>query len=333
MNSKINWYIISKYFKGSCSKNELAELIKWINSDNRNKQFFEEVKKTWEVSGNIYKHYQPDMTKGWKVINSKISVQRKLKHTPVQWFIRIAAVIILVIGITFLYNNIRNNSFQGKYAEHINRVEDIREIILPDSTIVTMNKNSSLKYIIHENKKVRRLKLNGEAYFNVKPDKNKPFIIQTNNVIVKVLGTSFNIKSDENIEVTVTSGKVAFYDKHINFKKIILKKDDKGIYNTKRNDFIKMENDNLNFLSWKTGELQFKNEPLAEVCKVISEYYHVKIQINENNIKNISVTTKFDNQSLEEIIKVLSLTLDLQYKIDENNIVSLYSLKNQNINQ
>ena len=139
---------------------------------------------------------------------------------------------------------------------------------------------------------------------------------------IKVLGTSFNVKAyddRQSIEVTVHSGTVILYDSLD--EKITLKAGEKGIYSKTTHSLEKTINDDLNFLSWKTRKLVFRNNTLTEITSVLSDVYHINIVLNNDNLRLCRVTASFDNQALDEVLNVLKETLDLNIQQKESGIV------------
>ena len=127
---------------------------------------------------------------------------------------------------------------------------------------------------------------------------------------MKVLGTSFNVKTiGEQTEVIVNSGKVAFYGHGKPDRQITLQAGEKGTYNAFDNRGIKTQNQDPNYLSWKTGRLIFENTSLAESLTVLERHYAVKITLWNPEMASCLINTRFENQTLSEVLEEISLLL------------------------
>ncbi len=247
-------------------------------------------------------------------------IQRVFRKKRIQMIQRysVAASILLVIGLSFLYFNtdiIINNKLQSYYSD-----ESVREINLPDGSTVWLNSNSTLSLPENFSSKHRKLFLKGEAFFEVHKDKDNSFRVFAGNSITEVLGTSFNIKSDTitgNTDLMVNSGKVAFYSKSDKGNKTILAPGESAVFNDKENNITMVQNPNLNAFSWKTGILKFYNTPITEVCKDLSKYFKKEITCNIQDTE-MKLTGTFYNDSLEEILTTIKITLDTEIKVSDN---------------
>jgi hypothetical protein len=200
--------------------------------------------------------------------------------------------------------------FSGKQLVH-----------LPDGSTVLLNDNSSLKYDQNSfNKQTREVTLFGEAFFDIKHNKEKPFIVHTGKVQTKVLGTAFNINaqnSSDNIEVTVARGKVQVGDTERIYGVII------------PNQQIKVNKTTLDYkqnsvsaavvTEWKSNYLILDDINMAEAVSLISQKYKVQILISNEKIKNCRITASFLNEEdLDHVLKVISSVLETEYRYNKS---------------
>jgi transmembrane sensor len=193
---------------------------------------------------------------------------------------------------------------------------------LTDGTTVYLNQSSKFYYPGKFRNKTREIQLIGEAFFKVAKDKKHPFIVHACGAVIKVLGTSFNIKAKDSssVYVAVLSGKVSLSSEKDVSKTIQLEKGEIGIYNIKTKQLDKSKYTDVNFLAWETGILKFNNQPLGEITKVLSDYYSRKIEV-EPSMYNRLITVSFDKQPLDEALKILEITLDIKVDINANRIL------------
>ena len=164
----------------------------------------------------------------------------------------------------------------------------------------------------------------GEAFFEVSPDKKKPFKINTSHLNIEVLGTSFNVNSyetSEDAEVVVATGMVSvniLSDRNV---KIVLNVGDKGMFHKGSESIVKKFNSDINYASWKTRKLVFINESFGEIIKTIEKVYSREIVVTNQDLQNCRVTATFDQISFEAVISILESTLDL--KIEQKGDLTL----------
>lgn len=225
------------------------------------------------------------------------------KHKPSFAKLFIAACLIIACGVSFYIINDRS---KAELVVVTTAVGEIKSIVLPDGSKVWLNAKSELKYSKNlGDKSLREIILNGEGYFEVQRNVQKPFVINTENVKTTVLGTAFNVnayQTNARLSVTVVSGKVAVQEDHT---KIILVKNEQVVFDKTTKEFIKNKvTDATGNTVWRDGKLVFKSIMLHEVVAVIQRSYHTKIEIGEN-IKNCKISADFTGLPIEKVVKIL----------------------------
>jgi ferric-dicitrate binding protein FerR (iron transport regulator) len=310
--------LIAKHLSGEIQKPEQGFLDSWLSESAENQKAFEDYKKVWEKTKDAKPVEKVDVNTAWKRFENAIDrkEENEIKSGKTislftQKVSRIAAVIILLIatGIAFyLYSHLSNPEIHLATTS-----TEIKLIELPDGTKVTLNGNSTFDYRKKLGQKKREVHLDGEAYFEVARNETRPFIIESKETSVTVLGTKFNVNThtkNESVEVVVNSGKVAFETRKGNHR-VILEKGEKGNYSKAQKTIAKSANDDPNFLAWKTKKLIFDDQTLAYIVSTLNRIYHVNIKIENQETANCRMTATFNNQPLDEVLEVISLTLDL----------------------
>lgn len=304
------------------SKNIIQDFINGnLNQENRKKvsqQIKEYSKNKSEMKQENKQNFDAD--KAWDSFQSKISeskISRKQKNFNFFAFGKVAASIILLIGLSISGYLIYNNFSQTKFSE-ISTQNKIEEVKLPDGSIITLNHNSTIKFPENFSGKTRIIEFNGEAFFSIEKNPNKPFIIKTNNAKVKVLGTSFNVKSNKNnIIVNVKTGKVQLSG--INKKSIKLTAGEEG--KIKNNEISKSKEFNKNYLSWKTKTFVFNNIKLSKVLSEISKAYHTEIIPETEEIGEISFSSTLNNLQIDVLLDVICSPENLTYTKKDGKII------------
>ena len=294
-------------------RNSITEKIKAYQKNNR-----KEMKNNTNNTD-----FNPD--KAWNSLHSRIEENRhfsdKKKIFNLSPALKIAASVILIIGLSFSAFYIFNSN---KYVE-IASLDEIIEQKLPDGTIVTLNSNSNLKYPESFKGNIREIDFNGEAFFEVAKNPDKPFIIKANGAQVKVLGTSFNLNTNlnENVVLAVTTGKVQLSKSSDLNQKVILYAGDIGIINN--NQISSNVNNDTNYSSWKTKKLYFKQgENLRNVISDLNKTYGVNIVFEDDQIGNEKINENtFENRNLSFILDLFCTLHNLEYKtVDKKIIIS-----------
>jgi len=313
--------LIPKYLAGEAKQEEIQELFNWIELDIANKKQFEEYKQAWDFSetGFDAEVSAIDIDEEWTFFNKQITSKKEAKIIPLQhpekkkWSVAqyaaaIAAVFVIGFGILYLFNP-KNTELVAE--------NKIIERNLPDGSLISLNTHSELEYSKKFNTKSRNVNLKGEAFFKVEHNPEKPFIVDAGKLKIEVVGTSFNVNAknpEGDVEVTVESGIVLIYAKEDKSDSVMLHAGDKANFNNKKKDIQKKQNDNVNYLAWKTKKLVFEKTKLQDIVKILNKTYDAHIVIKNPSLKKCTLTNDFNDQSLESILIVLKATLDIQIK-------------------
>ncbi len=292
---------IIAFIKGELSESQQHEINGWIAANPDNQKHFERVRDIWDLHGKKAEQYQPQMDVAWQRIETAIEDKTPLWH----WMYRVAAALVVMVGIAYFMINRQEETSTLNFIEQV-ADSGPRTINLPDGSVITLKQGSKIIFDENFDQSTRHIQLEGEAFFEVARDEERPFIINTAFSKTEVLGTSFSIvESEEATILNVVSGKVSFSSKD---EQIILTKGDRGTLSSS-GQLIKSTNTDLNFLSWKTGQLFFENASLETVLRALEEHFDVQFQFTGNDA---TITTQFNNQSLEEVLDILSGTLDIE---------------------
>jgi ferric-dicitrate binding protein FerR (iron transport regulator) len=316
--------IIVKFINNEADEAEEQQLEIWLKKDLANVSLFEELKLTWEKTGQIAVEEDFDTTLALRNVQEKIKqednvIPIKGRGIDLKWIARIAAVLVISFYSLWLYNK-SNSASENVIAE---THETSKEFILPDGSKVWLNANSKLIYPNNFKGDKRIVTLEeGEAFFDITHDSEHPFVIDNSEFGIKVLGTSFNVKSYSNsneVAVTVATGTVAFKSNRLG-KELILTKNELGKINKNDLKYTEVLNSDQNFMAWKTHQLTFQNQPLIKVCEVLNGYFHADIKIIDINLCSTNFTGNFSNPKLEDVLKVLENTLKIKVTSNQKQV-------------
>lgn len=338
MKDKVDFEIIRKYTKGTHSFHELKKLARWFENENSYDELKEAVEPIWDEF-EIPKHSED---KDMHVIFSRLKNDiRKGKDTPaltkriLTIYFRVAAILLIPLLIYSSYSvwqHFSTVSSNMRWVEINAPYGAATHFALPDGTKVSLNSGSRLKYNVEFNKE-RKLTVDGEAYFDVRHDASHPFIVKTDVMDVRVLGTKFSISAfsqDNDVSVVLEKGKVQLTGTDKAFSEV-LQPDERFVYDRSLNKGTLEKVDASYLTSWKDGLLVFRNEPLSEVIERIGRWYNVRFDIKDQEIMDFRYRATFRNESLDEVLKLISLTAPIQYEIKEreqNKANDQYETKN-----
>lgn len=262
----------------------------------------------------------------WNSISDQINPTYNLRKSYA-WIYKVAAVLVFffMIGLTLYFYNAINLGFSKIAMTAVeNGKSEKKKVILPDGSVVWLNAESKLYFPEKFDTDKRNVILEGEAFFDVIKNKNAPFTVKTEQIDIRVLGTSFNVRSytdDDLIETTLVTGAVEIKNK-VNLdadveKTIKLTPNHQAVY-SKTNKVINLTQvDTKYYTSWKEGQLLFSNESLIVVAKKLSKWYGKEIKIeNSEAIRNCRITLKIDKECIDQVIEILKLTtpIDVSYQ-------------------
>ena len=284
------------------------------------------IGKTWKELKIMSDQKEIDVNKAWNKVSSRLmedgynvnEAPHKIRFMRTS-ILRIAAVALILLSLggaaIFLSN-------QGLLNKNITVLagNDQKNVLvsLPDGSTVYLNRNSEFSYKKNFGKQGRNVKLTGEAFFKISPDVTKPFIIDAGNANVKVVGTSFNVITNNqksSVEVFVKTGKVLVSDQS-GSKTIQLDPGYIGTMNSKTSD--KTFNSNPNYLSWNTGYLDYSGQKLSVVFKDLKRVYNMDIVADDPLILENPWSSPIDNSSRETIIRLICTSFNLSFTKDGN---------------
>jgi ferric-dicitrate binding protein FerR (iron transport regulator) len=267
-----------------------------------------------------------DVDNAWNKVHSRLSeknlpvAEKTLKVSFMRsTLLRVAAValILLSMGSAVVYLN--NAGYLSKKISVIAGIDEKNVLVsLPDGSKVYLNRNSEFSYKSNFGKHGRNVDLTGEAFFEISPNATKPFIIDAGKAKVKVVGTTFNVitnNSESAVEVFVKTGKVIVSDE-AGSKSIQLEPGDVGTMNS--NTSGKKINENPNYISWKTGYLDYNGQKLSVVFTDLKRVYNMDIVADDPSILDSPWNSPIVNSSQETIIRIICTSFNLSYTKDGN---------------
>lgn len=307
-----------KYIKGESDNKEKKEIVKWLNSDPENQKKYNNLKADYVANtfpGKEWSEADYD-----QIIIPKI---KKSNRTRIYKRIAAASILLLpVLMVSLLYNKEVTEELVAGIETIETTIGVNKTITLPDGSKVVLNSNSILQFPKHFNDSVREVTLSGEALFDVTHDEKKPFIVKTNDIDVKVLGTSFNVKSypeDGSVETTLISGKVEVIKE--NSLQVVLEPSQRAVFskNDRKINVDKVKSSEIT--AWKDGKLIFNETPIRQVIKELERKYEVNFEITSDSLLDYKYSGAFNDLSIDEVMKILKFSSPVNYEITNNKII------------
>lgn len=315
-----------KYIKGDASPYEKKLVIEWVKKNSEHQKQFNLLKAEY-VASTLDSLSDMDVNLQFQRFSSKKSKKRRYYYTA------IAASIVVPFMMWYMFTSFPDNNSIVDTTEiftttittkHVTTNHGgYKTVVLPDGSTIVLNVNSSLTYPNTFTDSIRKVTLIGEAFFDIKRDVTRPFIVTTDHINIRVLGTSFNVKSypkDEKIETTLVTGKVEVFQQQIE-KPIVLEPSQRAIFDKEKNNIKVDRVDSKNIVAWQEGKLIFDKTPLKQVVLDLNRKYNVEFVIKSDSLLQYKYTGEFDNLTLKEVLELLKISSPINYKYVNNKVM------------
>lgn len=330
MKKEITTTRLVKYLKHELPETEMLEIENWVKESKQNEDEIIALAKVYHL-GQLARRYTPqEIGEAWKKTCRKAggatgSVNKKTRQVPWRLYIMAAVILILVLvnGLLLIDrqsapssdNRLVLTSQQGKFVQYT----------LPDSTVVTLNNNSSLEFPVAFNSDERRVRLNGEGFFDVTRNEDCPFVVETGKgVAVKVLGTEFSLQSfssDEIVQVSLISGSVEVNVEGQEMFSYVMHPSERFTCNVTTREMNVETMVGINGMEWMYNKLVFRDTSLKEVARQISNHFGVTVSIDKPELANIRFSGTFDNRELGTVLSYMEQTCGIRTMITPDGIV------------
>ncbi|MCC5905818.1 MAG: FecR domain-containing protein [Balneolaceae bacterium] len=329
----MNKKIVENFFSNQATPGETRKVLEWFETP-EGQQYLRERLDVDEdlMTRTELRELVPelDSEQVYSSIRQRIGKsERTTFKKRVDWLgplVKVAAAILVVLSASLFYMLHQPGQEEAALQEPIHfqtEEEQHREVTLGDGTIVRLNSNSEMTVSADFMKGAREVTLSGEAYFNVEHDPENPFIIHANQSSVEVLGTAFNVRSIkgmDNVQVAVEDGKVAFRSTNgspdAEQLSVTLSRGQYGYMDITQRiiqvDDLAVEN----YLAWKNGRFIFDGLTLSQVCTQLNRIYNTECSFENDEIRNLQITSIFADDSLEKALDVIALSLGLEFEAE-----------------
>lgn len=356
-------YLLEKFRKGGLSSSEAGELTSLLKEGDNNAEVLDLMTEAWVLSEQPAEDIPSEKMLIRLRSNAGETKERYRQSLLAAGFARIrpfyryAALIMLTAGITLAAQSFFSKqkkhytptSITGRYHEVFVSYGSKSRVVLPDGSVVNLNSGSVLRYPASFSETERKVFIEGEAFFDVKRKGEVPFYVNTREISIKVLGTSFNVKSysdDDFVETTLVSGTIEIYaNQEVNSNPspiLVLKPNQQVIIEKKTGQLavsaangekekhklkpiksllLQKKIDVDPIISWKDNRLIFRDESFADLSRKLERWYDVEIEIQDEELARALFSGIFVRETIEQALNALQLTTPFKFKMNKNRII------------
>lgn len=326
--------LIDRFLAGEATERESQELEAWLQVSSEHRQIFAEAETLWQNTTAPEPANVPKFEDFWQTIEARLDEEKAPARARViplnrptarqinpwvfddkrklRWLA--AAVLIIMIGSAALYQNLINgNALQTYSTQNAQRLR----VLLPDGSQVELNAASEIKFPKSFADSIRLVMFSGQGYFEVTPDR-RPFIVQTENAQVRVLGTKFDLKSRRRkTQLVVKEGIVALRSAVAAAESNVMVRANEMSLCFDNLPPQKPERVNAEYwLGWLRNKFVFEKMPLQEAVEELQRFYDFEIRLADPELGKLTITGEFEQEPLEDILPVICRALNLKYRID-----------------
>jgi ferric-dicitrate binding protein FerR (iron transport regulator) len=311
--------LLNKYNEGKANNAEKRQLFRLLNYG---ELWTEEFDIVWDHSFGVMR----------KSTDRRILKSIKKATKPKQTFFQkqymqiatcVAIVISFIVSLHFWHENLMLTTYADMKIE-VGKGQKL-DVTLPDSTKVSINSDSQLCYGKDFNGRIRKVRLSGEAYFQVIKDPHSPFIVEAGGLVIQALGTSFNVTAYPSENVISTYLEMGIIEVKSARENLRLVSGESIIFMVSNGEMRKKEmENNHSYLAWLANEMFFENEPFTEIIKRLERQYNVQFSIKSEKLKTITFSGTLKNSNLQSALDALVITSPVRYQNTPDGI-ELYS--------
>lgn len=312
--------LLGKQSEGNISLKEHIELSELL-ADQKNRTAEQLLNEDWHAQLDYETDSLPNFNSLLDRVHHRIRLNEDGSESTFSWwftFQRIAAILILPVLFSFLgyyyfhsEKPVQNNS----YAEILCPLGVRTKFQLPDGSTGYLNSGSRLKYPVQFDSE-RRVELIGEAFFNVTHNEQAPFHVNTPNLDIKVLGTTFNVIANEDEqteEIILQTGRVDVLSRN-GKQEAIMSPNEQLSLNIEKQTFTKNKVEASQYSTWKEGKLVFRNENMQQVARRLSRWYNAEVIVDDKQLDGYTFHATFIDEPLDEVLKLISITTPISFR-------------------
>lgn len=316
-NFEIDEEVLVAFLKGELDAAQAAAVEAWYDRSAANRRMLGQVYYILYVSDRINDAAGIDVERSLRQFKRRMHAGRRISIAAAA----VIAAVLLAGGLTTVL-------LSKRLAQPVTVVTQLGErsqVVLPDGTKVWLNSSSSVEYVAPFFSRQRRVKMEGEAYFEVEHDRRAPFVVSTNGLDIEVLGTRFNIRNDDNehrVTTVLLEGAVKAYASGREQASVRLHPAQQLVFDTRTHAMRLTDCPSAErSINWIDGRFCFEHDTFGEIVAELKRYYNVDIRFMDNRLRDMRFSGNFRvEDGIYHIMSVLQLTYKFNYRIAGNDI-------------
>lgn len=313
-SEKMDYNLGARILSGEATSEDLIVHEQWLAADPMHRHQWEEMVQSWNAASDAMRYQKVDVEAGWRSVKKQIQSDKPKRFWHVlPVFKGVAAMIAVFFAAATAYWLFTPRE-SNVYEQVVVYTPFGEEVILPDGSVVTLSPESSITYFKPFKPDQRKVQFSGEAFFQVEGNVSWPFVLETEDITIKVTGTSFNVRAwpgQSSSYVDVSTGKVEVSSKNVGSAPLLVVPGLRAVFSRSNGKLEKLAAD-PNYLSWKTREIKFQDAPLSQVFETLENVYRVEIQVSDASILNERMGATFSHNTLDYISGVVCATFNLE---------------------
>jgi len=313
--------IIIRYLDESATLHDKQTLLQWLKESETNRNDFIETRDLW-LSCDAALADEAEIDRALSRLKNRIQNEVKTNRAkfPARYYwYQFAAIMLLVVGFGLWSVLKQTNTPREVVLNQLITAKGSKgQYVLPDGSIVWLNSESKLTFPEKFSKEKRKVTLEGEGYFQVTENRKQPFIVETDDIEIEVLGTAFDISNyafQSTIDVVLLSGSVKVKEPEAD-KETLLSPNDLFIHNKKHAQSWTQTTNPALHIDWIKNRLTFDNDKLSDIIISLEGWYTVTIDCPVNFAQKTRMSFTVRNENINEILKAMSLIIPITYSID-----------------
>ena len=323
-NFEIDEEVLVAFLKGELDAAQAAAVEAWYDRSAANRRMLGQVYYILYVSDRINDAAGIDVERSLRQFKRRMHAGRRISLRR----ITLRAAAAAAVAVILLAGGVTTVSLSKRLAQPLTVITHLGErsqVVLPDGTKVWLNSSSSVEYVAPFFSRQRRVKMEGEAYFEVEHDRRAPFVVSTNGLDIEVLGTRFNIRNDDNehrVTTVLLEGAVKAYASGDEKAAVRLRPSQQLVFDTRTGAMRLTDEPSADrSINWIDGRFCFEHDTFGEIVAELKRYYNVDIRFMDNRLRDMRFSGNFRvEDGIYHIMSVLQLTYKFNYRIAGNDI-------------
>lgn len=287
----------------------------------------EKMREQWDTTPDRTESDKIDKVRIWKYIRMETFEKISAKKVRLYQFVaRAASILLLISMVGFAYVLLNKEQPEAHYIVH-SGIQNISTIELADGTKIQLGSGSKLTYPNTFEGKTREVWIDGQAFIDVTPNTEKPFIVHTQQLDIEVVGTAFEVYAyadDDFLETILLEGKVKVTRQENKGDSFTLLPDDKITFSKTDSKIVRTKVNAENYTSWRKGFLSFENEKLSMIIPRLEQWYGRKIHADKALVETYKFTFKVRDEPLDRILYIMGESSPIRYQKSEEGDFTLF---------